>query len=346
MGFISLLILIVSVSMVVGTFIISFSNSLADQGETMKLRVDAETDLDAEFGDYLEAGGVRAEDMMTYEIFDERLQTFTKLDGRMPLRKVLDNYPGKHRRVSLTMKRDEGAKGVDHLAINGKAFRLEDRFMPLTITDDGTTVELRIPEVDNIERDDLDGRTGLSTWDASICLAQYLSLPVNRKSIVEGKKVIELGAGTGVAGLSAAFLGARSVQLTDLNYATANLRQNVEINTRTNPSIKVKVDVGVLDWTDSGTWPTGPVDVILAADVAWLNHLVAPLASTIKGVLARNPEAELYLAHQTRSTSVDKALFDSLRKDLSVTEIDRALYHQEFSSEKIKIFRVVVVMNT
>ena len=105
------------------------------------------------------------------------------------------------------------------------------------------------------------------------------------------------------------------------------------------------ITVRELDWNNPDSYyshfsSTGPVDVILAADVAWLEHLVTPLANTIKA-LVENDGAVVYLSHQSRSVSVDSALFGALRETLSVEEIPRAKYHQRYISDKIKILKLV-----
>ena len=66
--------------------------------------------------------------------------------------------------------------------------------------------------------------TGLNTWDGSIVLAKYLEV---HPQLVQGRQVLEVGAGTGVAGLAAHILGARLAVLTDQPYALPNLQSNV-----------------------------------------------------------------------------------------------------------------------
>ncbi|CAD7967061.1 unnamed protein product [Amoebophrya sp. A120] len=70
-------------------------------------------------------------------------------------------------------------------------------------------------------------RTNAVVWDAGLVLAHFL---MRSRSLVEGKNVLELGAGTGIVGLVAGFVGARKVCLTDLPDAIALLRRNVERN--------------------------------------------------------------------------------------------------------------------
>ena len=70
-------------------------------------------------------------------------------------------------------------------------------------------------------------------------LAKFLEL---HPSIVEGKAVLELGAGTGLTGIAAAMLGASEVLLTDLPYVMENLRQNIASNSVSN------AEAAELDW--------------------------------------------------------------------------------------------------
>ena len=53
--------------------------------------------------------------------------------------------------------------------------------------------------------------TGLITWDGAIVLAKYIEI---HPDTVRNKSVLEVGAGTGVAGTAAALLGAREILLT------------------------------------------------------------------------------------------------------------------------------------
>ncbi len=70
---------------------------------------------------------------------------------------------------------------------------------------------------------------GTTAWDASFVLAKYLE---RNLSNVEGKSVVELGAGiSGLPGMACALLGAAQVVLTDIEGPVlALLRRNVERN--------------------------------------------------------------------------------------------------------------------
>ncbi len=65
-----------------------------------------------------------------------------------------------------------------------------------------------------VAQDPSSGHHATTIWDSGIVLARYFQGQKWRP--IRGKRVLELGAGTGVVGLSCALGGARSVWLTDL----------------------------------------------------------------------------------------------------------------------------------
>ncbi|VDK46256.1 unnamed protein product [Anisakis simplex] len=110
------------------------------------------------------------------------------------------------------------------------------------------------------------GTTGLSCWQASCDLAHYL-LGVG-SSYLQGRNVLELGAGCGFCGIAlAASAMPRSVTLTDCNaHVLTLLRQNVENNFSEESKQQVKINVCHFDWTSSkaSDLPTRP-DLIVAS---------------------------------------------------------------------------------
>lgn len=90
-------------------------------------------------------------------------------------------------------------------------------------------------------------------WAGGRALAQHIS---NDSAMIAGKKVLDFGCGSGIAGIAAALAGASEVWVADLD---PNAIKMAQINAALNG-----VDVLVVDGDD---WPD--VDVLLAADVLY-----------------------------------------------------------------------------
>jgi predicted nicotinamide N-methyase len=138
--------------------------------------------------------------------------------------------------------------------------------------------------------------TGLNTWDGSVVLAKYFERCA--ADTLRGRRVLELGAGTGLGGIAAHALGARMTVLTDLEYALGNLRENVRVNFEHFESVEAgPVFVRRLDWFDETTyiWPSDVAqscdecddhwDVVVGADIVWLEELVPALVDCLEAVM-------------------------------------------------------------
>lgn len=124
-----------------------------------------------------------------------------------------------------------------------------------------------------------DGTTGLHTWQAAGALAEWA---LQNAALLRGRRVIELGAGTGLTGLVVANMCApQRLTLTDGNALVVELlRSNVATNLSAAGG-QADVHVLQLDWErvqasgvlDAASRP----DVILAADVVYDEELFGPL---------------------------------------------------------------------
>lgn len=200
---------------------------------------------------------------------------------------------------------------------------------------------------------------------------------------VRGACVLELGAGTGLAGCSAFAIGATDVVITDLPYAMAGLEWAARSVARaaahssspevadclamTLPADPAPINAGsatspetidsargtpeglprcgavhvcgrsvqwaVLDWEAGNcaemlaeTCGRSP-DLVLLADVVWVERLVEPLLATLDAALpvesgavagaapssAIEAKPIVLMAHQTRALAIDALLFEGLR---------------------------------
>ncbi|OCT50099.1 Rapid response to glucose protein 1 [Cladophialophora carrionii] len=125
---------------------------------------------------------------------------------------------------------------------------------------------------------------GLKTWTSSLMLSRRLR-EVRRLIPGAVDRVLELGAGTGLVGISAACLWETHVLLTDLPEIVPNLQQNLEQNKEVIQEHHGSVESRALDWADETDTPGSIQDrfkVILAADPIYSADHPKMLVSTVR----------------------------------------------------------------
>ena len=108
-----------------------------------------------------------------------------------------------------------------------------------------------------------DGTIAGQVWGAGAALGRHLlqfGLP-NRPDVVE------IGSGTGVAGLAAAVAGAKSVRLTDLPSMLPLLTSAIASNAEALEGAACSATA--LEWGDEEALPEDGADLVLAADVLY-----------------------------------------------------------------------------
>lgn len=147
---------------------------------------------------------------------------------------------------------------------------------PLHLAGDSTSGERAVTLLEARSVISGSGTTGLRTWEAALLLGSYLSSD-DGQGMIKGKKVFELGAGTGVISiLCAKHLGAAGVVATDGDEAVVDaIKTNLFLNgLDVDTSVGCQVRTAALKWG----WPVdaaafsedygmGVPDVLLGADV-------------------------------------------------------------------------------
>tara|TARA_B110000977_G_scaffold158602_1_gene202178 strand:- start:21042 stop:22967 length:1926 start_codon:yes stop_codon:yes gene_type:complete len=148
------------------------------------------------------------------------------------------------------------------------------------------------------------------------------------QNLLQGSRVLELGAGIGVPGILAGRTCAELV-LTDSNDAVVErLRQNIELN---QADIACATRVANLLW-GAGAFPSAEtaaaqsIDVVLGSDVVYSASSAQSLLETANFLMAK-PNGVLILAYIPRWPSVDRALHDSIKaQGLEVTSVPLASF--------------------
>lgn len=127
-------------------------------------------------------------------------------------------------------------------------------------------------------------------WDAGVHLAKMIT---TREMDVRAKRVVELGAGTGLPSLVAAVMGARHCVVTDYPDPDilAALQRNV--HDTCDAYTALSLEVRGLAWGDvtQEAQAGGPFDMVMAADVLWVSSQHAHLLHSICALLAHTSEA-------------------------------------------------------
>jgi methyltransferase-like protein 23 len=130
---------------------------------------------------------------------------------------------------------------------------------------------------------------GIVLWPAAIALANELAARA-----VAGKRILELGAGTGLPGIVAASLGARVVQTDRQELVLHVCKQNAERNGVTS------IEHRTADWTAWGD--TERYDLIIGSDILYAEAVHPHLRHIFATNLA--PGGTLLLADPFRETSL------------------------------------------
>ncbi|KAK6517599.1 hypothetical protein TWF281_004249 [Arthrobotrys megalospora] len=188
----------------------------------------------------------------------------------------------------------------------------------------GNTIEVKITEP-NLSAQNLP----LETWASSHILASLLrnikiSFPASLNDRdIDVLPILELGAGTGLVGISAEAIWRQPVILTDLEPIIPGIQLNVDLNTAPGALDGItrtkteSVRCGTLDWkspsilsmnTDKRMYfsSNSKAHVILAADTVYSDEHPGLLTDVIKNWLYKDAESRVLIAYPMRVAYLDE----------------------------------------
>ncbi|KAK1468452.1 hypothetical protein CMEL01_00219 [Colletotrichum melonis] len=161
------------------------------------------------------------------------------------------------------------------------------------------------------------GTTGLRTWEAALHLGQFLCEDPN---LVKGKRVLELGAGTGyLAILCVKHLGATHVVASDgSDDVINNLPESFFLNELQESTLIRPMELRwghALVGTEDQKWNNGEsVDVVIGADITYDQSIIPALIATVEELFALFPTVQVLISATQRNEVTFEAFCSRCRQ--------------------------------
>ncbi|XP_010484626.1 PREDICTED: protein N-lysine methyltransferase METTL21A-like [Camelina sativa] len=145
--------------------------------------------------------------------------------------------------------------------------------------------------------------------------------------------ILELGSGTGAVGIAAAVTLSANVTVTDLPHVLDNLNFNAEANAEVVARFGGEVHVEPLRWGEADDVEVlgRNVDLILASDVVYHDHLYEPLLETLRLMMAAmqlEGKKLIFLMAHLRRWKKESVFFKKARKLFHVEVIHSDVVQQ------------------
>lgn len=169
-------------------------------------------------------------------------------------------------------------------------------------------------------------------WPAGELLSRYLI----RQPQIPYRKIIELGSGTGLAGLAVAVGHPEAdfeLYITDQENLMHLMEENIILNDQQD-----RVKAEVLNWGEELPEYAKNADLILAADCVYLEKAFPLLEKTLLDLT--NDGTRVLMAYKKRRKA-DKNFFKAIKKNFDVVEIKDFPEFEKFHREVVYLFEIV-----
>ncbi|CAE7726875.1 eef1akmt3 [Symbiodinium pilosum] len=166
--------------------------------------------------------------------------------------------------------------------------------------------------------------TGCIVWPSAHSMCAHLCA---HPELVRGKRVVELGAGTGLVGLVCSALGAAEVVLTDLSQGLPLLQRNVQLNVGALGGAATRV--AELRWGQQASIQVAPegCDVVIGCEVIYQHddETASALVATMRHLAGK--DGSCLMAYEFRDGLVqDAVFFDAVNEVFEVSAQSLAPY--------------------
>ncbi|PKU62126.1 protein-lysine methyltransferase METTL21D [Dendrobium catenatum] len=216
---------------------------------------------------------------------------------------------------------------------------------------DSPVIELTVGGTNlSFEQDNGSFHVGTSVWPCSLVLAKFVERwlipsssaatatatnPYAHLLCFSGKRAIELGAGCGPAGISLTVLGL-DIILTDIAPVMPALRRNLKRNRSVLPKAPKHAQ---LYWNNADQIRSlnPPFDLVIAADVVYMEDSAVQLVSAMDALVA--PNGLVLLGYQLRSPEAHRVFWDRCSEVFPVIEkVPHEDLHPDYAYEEADVY--------
>ena len=138
-----------------------------------------------------------------------------------------------------------------------------------------------------------DGQEGLRVWESGIALARYFAMQAPETT--QGQTIVELGSGTGIAGLALLkFTPVAKVVFSDYKETVLGVARE---NAAMQQGVTAETQVELCDWTQEETWHSilnlERIDRVIATDVIYNGSNYPSLAVLLRKIKDMHPACEI-----------------------------------------------------
>ncbi len=179
-----------------------------------------------------------------------------------------------------------------------------------------------------------DGGEGLHLWEASVVLSRY---SLKHSSLLLNKKIIELGCGCGLLGISILKeIPVKNYTFSDYNTSVLNnLKDNLKLNGISEND--KKIEIKELDWKNYEQMASNEYDIIMGTELIYKGGAILELAKVINKIL--KPGGKCYIS-MPKERSMTKTFLEYIENE--GLEWNSLLFNDLDENEKQYLFMTVL----
>ena len=188
-----------------------------------------------------------------------------------------------------------------------------------------------------IDIDESYSSTGTRVWDTGVLVAKLLE---REPELVRGKRVLELGSGTGLLGMAAAIFGAKECVLTELPALLPSLVTSVDKNIKGHLRSNIKIEK--FDWNekeDLQNFKNQKFDLILSTDTLICEQWARGLAKVVLTIV-NDTNTRILVASANDRDGVNHFRTTIAPKFNIDTQRPKTSYHPDFKADDIDVWDI------